>query len=194
MGEPVILDGGEIDACQRLHHLLRLRALHGEQRVARARVDGNRVARRRDLLGNPRVVRLDVAGVHDEQEMIRREPVHEQIVDESAVRRRQPRVLRLADGELRRVVRRDALDGGERVLPGDLDLAHVADVEDARAGAHGEMLVHDARVFDRHVPPAERHHLRAGSTMSGVERRLFERCGGCLLHRENGARGASGNR
>ena len=45
--EPVVLDRAEIDAGQRLEDLPRLRPLHGDQRVAIARVDDRRVA---DLL------------------------------------------------------------------------------------------------------------------------------------------------
>ena len=41
--------------------------------------------------------------------------------------------MRLADREPGGVVARDVLDRLERVAAGDLDLAHVADVEEARA-------------------------------------------------------------
>ena len=45
--------------------------------------------------------------------------------------------MRLADREPGGVVARDVLDGLERVAAGDLDLAHVADVEEARARPDG---------------------------------------------------------
>ena len=73
----------------------------------------------------------------------------------------QRRILRLPDLQLGGVVARDPLDGGQRVLAGDLDLAHVADVEQAGARAHGQVLVGDAGILDGHVPAAERHHAGA---------------------------------
>jgi len=149
------------------------RRLHGDQRVARARVDGDRVAHALDVFGHPRVVLGDVAGVHDQQEVRGAEAVHEQVVDEGALRREEAGVLRLADLQLRRVVGRDALDRGKRVLAGDLDLAHVADVEDAGLGADGGVFVREAAVLDRHVPAAERDHFGPRSAVAGVERRLL---------------------
>ena len=71
VGEPVVLHARQIDAGQRLQHLERRRALHREQRVARAGVDGDGVAGRLDVLGDPGVVLRDVAGVDDEQEVLR---------------------------------------------------------------------------------------------------------------------------
>ena len=66
------------------------------------------------------------------------------------------------------------LDRGQRVRAGDLDLPHVADVEQPGARAHGHVLVDDAGVFDRHVPAAELDHAGAERAVPGVERRLLE--------------------
>src|SRR5436189_267653 len=66
MHKPAILHRREIDADERLEDLERLRALKREQRVSRARVDGDRVAGRRDVLSYPRIVFLNVPGVDDE--------------------------------------------------------------------------------------------------------------------------------
>src|SRR6185503_12222418 len=71
---------------------------------------------------------------------------------------------------------------GQRILAGDLDLAHVADVEQAGARTHRGVLGDDARVLDRHVPAAKRHHPRAGGAVASVERRFLERCVGRLFH------------
>ena len=97
-------------------------------------------------------------------------------------RRRQSRILRLADAQFRRVVRGNLLHRRERVLPRQLDLPHVADVEQTGLRAHREVLVDDARVLHRHVPAAERHHARAVSAMPGVQRRFLELFGGGLVH------------
>ena len=60
--------------------------------------------------------------------------------------------------------------------PGALDaeLAHMADVEEARALAHGPMLFEHAAVLDGHLPAAELDETRAERAMLIVERRAFE--------------------
>ena len=70
-----------------------------------------------------------------------------------------------------------SLDGRERVLPCHLDLAHMADVEQASLRADRHMLVDDARVFDGHVPSAEWHHPGAKAPMAGIQRRFLELIG-----------------
>ena len=90
--------------------------------------------------------------------------------------------MRLADREPGGVVGGDVLDGLERVPAGDLDLAHVADVEEAGAGPHGLMLEDDAGVLDWHVPAAELDHAGAERPMTRVERGLLERARERLRH------------
>ena len=97
-------------------------------------------------------------------------------------RRRQARVVGLADLQARGVVGRDPLDGGERVLAGHFDLAHVADVEQAGPGAHGQVLLRQAGILDRHVPAGKRHHAGAECAVTGVQRCLFQRRVGCVAH------------
>ena len=105
--------------------------------------------------------------------MVRGETVDEQVVDEGAVLGRQGGVLGLADRQLGRVVARDALDAGQGVASGHLDLAHVADVEQAGARAHRQVLVGDAAVFDGHLPAAERHHAGAERDVASVQSSLL---------------------
>src|SRR4029077_3099866 len=69
------------------------------------------------------------------------------------------------------------LHGGQRFPAGQADIAHVADVENSDAGAHRHVLGNNAapdrgRVFHRHVPAVELHHLRAHLAMDGVQRSL----------------------
>ncbi len=180
--EPVVLQRCEVHAGQRLQDLERARPLDGEERIARARVNGHGVAGCLDVLRDVRVIRGDVRGVDDQQEVLRRQPVNEQVVDKRAFRRQQARVLRLPDRKPRRVVARDALDRLEGVLPGDLDFAHVADVEDAGAFAHRHVLRDDARVLHGHVPAAKGDHLGARGPVTSVERRFLERCFASLFH------------
>jgi hypothetical protein len=159
--EPVVLEGGQLDPGQGLHHADRLRALDGNKRVPRAGVHRHRVAGRLDVFGDMSVIGRNVRRVDDQQEMLFGQPVHEQVVDERTGGAHQAGIVGLADLQLRRVVARNALDRVERVSARDLDLAHVADVEQAGARAHGHVFGDDAGVFDRHIPAAEGHHAGA---------------------------------
>ena len=71
--------------------------------------------------------------------------------------------------------------------PAKLDVAHVADVEEAHAGAHGHVLGDQARILDRHIPAAEVDHLRAKPSMQAVQWSFaeFDRC----RHRASNERG-----
>ena len=75
------------------------------------------------------------------------------------------------------------LDRLQRVPAGDLDLPHVADVEQPGAGPHGHVLVDQARVFDGHVPAAELDHPRAERPMPRIEWSLLEGVGNSFSHR-----------
>ncbi len=134
---------------------------------------------RADLLANPGVVLVLGAGVDDEQVVVVAEPVDEDVVDERALRREQRGVVRLAVLEARGIVHGDVLHGGQRAGAAKLDLAHVAHVEEADAGAHGQVLGDEAAagagILDRHVPAAEVDHLGLEGAMGGVESGLFER-------------------
>ena len=154
---------------QRLHDIEGPRPLHREQGVARAGVHGHRVADAGDAVANPLEAGRDVGGIDHEQEVVVGQPVHQQVVDESAFGGRQGRVLRLAGLEPVRVVGRYPLHGGEGVGPRHLDLAHVADVEQPRRPPHGQVLLGNAGVLDGHLPPRERHHLRAQGDVTGMQ-------------------------
>ena len=100
--------------------------------------------------------------------------VDQDVIDESAVPIEQRRILSLAELEFGRVVDGDVLHQIQRLRAAHFDLAHVADIEQSHALAHGAMLVEDACVFDGHVPAAEVDHLRAHArctAFSGVLRR-----------------------
>ncbi len=63
----------------------------------------------------------------------------------------------------------DVVGEAQRFGAGDIDLAHVAYIEDADALAHGEVLFDQRRVLDGHVPSAEIHHFGARRAMDRVE-------------------------
>ena len=174
----------EIDARQALQNAARLRPLDRNERVPIARIDDGRVAGFFDLRGNPRVVLVLVAAVDHEQKVVGREAVDEHVVHERPVRSRQRGVVRLVHLQPRGVVAGNVLHGSQGVLAGDLDLAHVRDVEEPGGRPHGQMLGDDARVFDRHFPPGEGHHPGAESDVGCVKRGLLEGGASRLGHRK----------
>ena len=104
MRKPVVLHRGEIDADERLKDLEGRRALQREQRVSRARIDGDGVAGSGDVPGDPGVVLLNVPCVDDQKKVRRGQAIDEDVVDERALRSEQARILGLPDLQLRRVV------------------------------------------------------------------------------------------
>ena len=114
--------------CERLE---RARPLQRELRVVAgvvAEVDARAGA---DLLADPGVILVLGAGVDDQEVVVFAEPVHEDVVDERALRREQRGVVRLAVLEARGIVHGDVLHGGQRAGAAKLDFAHVAHVEEA---------------------------------------------------------------
>ncbi len=102
--------------------------------------------------------------------------VGDQVVDDAALRRSAAACT--APGACAR--RSRSLDSTRcrnalRAVARDLELAHVRDVEDAGARAHGAVLLGDADVVDRHLPAGERHHAGAELDVAGVQRRAPER-------------------
>jgi hypothetical protein len=76
--------------------------------------------------------------------------------------------LDLTIGEMSSVVAGDVLHEIERLRAENLDLSHVADVENSSASADGVVLRKNSRVFERHIPTAEIDHLGAQAAMGGV--------------------------
>ena len=101
------------------------------------------------------------------------------IVDKRSLRIEQRRILRLPNRQPRSVIHGNVLHGGQRLRPRQANVAHVADIENAHAGAHRHVLVDDAAadrrgILDRHVPAIEVDHLRAHLAMDGVQRGLAD--------------------
>src|SRR4030095_15238186 len=80
------------------------------------------------------------------------------------------RVLPVTVAETADVVHGQLLAQRRRSLPAQLDLAHVAHVEQAAVRPHGAMLVERPRVGDRHVPAGELHDARPELAMRLEER------------------------
>ena len=98
--------------------------------------------------------------------------MHEQVIDKCALLGHQPGIVRLPHDKFRRVVASDVLDELERLRPANLNLPHVADVEQARRRARRHVLSHDARILDRHVPPAKIDHFGLEAAVDAVQRGL----------------------
>src|SRR5690606_16233992 len=123
-----------------------------------------------------------VRGIHHQPVTVR-EAVDEAVVQDAAVLLADRRVVGLAHVELRGVVRGDELDEAERVIAPDLELAHVRDVEQTGARAHGLVLGDDAgRILNGHFEAGERHELRAGLPVLLEKRGALEFLGHAALH------------
>ena len=104
-------------------------------------------------------VLVGVGRIDTEHVFLVRELVDQNVVHDAAPSVGHAGVLHLARKEFGHVVGGDALQQIERLGALDPDFAHVAHVEDAGAFAHAEVLVVDAREFDRHVVSREFGHL-----------------------------------
>src|SRR5207247_11473579 len=93
------------------------------------------------------------------------------VVDDRPARLARERVVELAHRQGRDVVAGQTLERGEGAGPLDLELAHVAHVEEADGAAYRPVLLDDSGVLHRHLPAPERHHARAGLDVRLVERR-----------------------
>src|SRR4029453_2487862 len=108
--------------------------------------------------------------IHDQHEAVGREPEHDQVVQHTARVVAENRVLPVTVAETADVVHGQLLAQRRRSLPAQLDLAHVAHVEQAAVRPHGAMLVERPGVGDRHVPAGELHDARPELAMRLEER------------------------
>ncbi len=122
-----------------------------------------------DYLPHPLHVLLTGAGVDYDQVVVLAQLVQHHVVDKGAVRVEHRGVVRLAGLELGGVVHQQLLHGRQRVGSAQLNVAHMADVENAYARAHGGVLGHQTRVLHRHIPTAEVHHAGLVPVVRGVE-------------------------
>ncbi len=105
-----------------------------------------------DLLWNPFERLGDIRRVYAEKEPLVIVTVDDGVVDRAAVFVAQYGVLALAVDDPLYVVGGEPFDRFERARPRDFHLSHVADIEYADSRAHGEVLVYDAGILDRHLP------------------------------------------
>ena len=174
--EVVVLDGVEVDVGEFLENLLRLGALEGEQGNAIGDVFELRVELG-EVLRDVGEVFVFVGRVDDHHEVVGG-AVHEAVVFERAAIVEDARVVHLSDGERSDVVGGDVVDELQCLRAGDEELAHVAHVEQAAAGAHGVVFGGDSGgVLDRHFVAGEGDDLGTQGNVDVVERGALERSG-----------------
>ena len=153
-------------------HARRERTLEREQ--ARLVAAVARAGLRRRVARDPAPILLDVRRVHADQQRVGREAVEGDVVDDAACLVAEQAVAHAADRERRDGPREQALGRLDRRRALELDLAHVRDVEEPRALAHGGVLLEDRAVLHRHLEAGELDHARAQATVGLVERRAQE--------------------
>src|SRR5687767_8845878 len=98
------------------------------------------------------------------------EPVDDEVVDDPAVGIAQHRVLRLANDKGTRIAHHRVTQDGDGLLAGDLELAHVREVEQADGGSDGAVLLDDRAVLHRHLIAGEGHHSGSELDVEGMKR------------------------
>ena len=173
LGEMVVLDEVERDGGQRLHDAGGLRPLHGQLRVVGGPVGEGGVEPRR-LFAHPCKILVDVAGVDAEEKILRPAHVDQQVVHHAARRVAHRRVEHAAGKQAGDVIRHEVIEKAGGLGAAHVDLAHVADVEEAGGAAHGLVLLEDAAVLHRHLPAGEIHHARPMGHVKIAQGRALE--------------------
>src|SRR6266545_3756591 len=159
-------DCREVDRGEALQQVGRPRALEGDAQEALGAVVERHPGEVRPQPLHYRGTRLRIA--HDE-EPVRREARHDDIVENRPVVPQQVRVPR-PSRRRREGVRAEPVERLVRGIAFDEELAHVADVEQPDGLSDGEVLVHDPGVEQGHLPSAELDEPRAGLPMRFVQR------------------------
>ena len=150
---------GERRAREPLQNRLGLWALYGDKPGLLAEIAEAGVLRAE--FEQPFAVGGDIRRVDAEHVARVVEPVHDQVVDRAALRRAHQCVLGAAGFQPRRRIGHRTLEQLQGCAADKLELAHVAEVENPGARAHGEMFVDYPCVADRHLKAAERGHSGA---------------------------------
>ncbi len=124
----------------------------------------------RDVRLDPAAILLDVRGVDAQEELALAEARHDHVVDAAALVVQHQPIARAAEREVRHIAGHERIDGGHRTRAREMDLAHVRDVEEARALADRGVLLEDRGVLDRHLVAREGNEACAQTAMGLVER------------------------
>ncbi|MNI31589.1 hypothetical protein D3C73_854760 [compost metagenome] len=153
-------------------------ALHGHHGQVAAGGDGDvEIAGLLHAL-HPGHVFVGGAGVDHHAPFVGGEEIDDQVVDDAALRVQHAGIQRLAGhGQLGDVVGDQALQEGEGVRAGNVDVQHVRHVEHASVLAHRVVFLKLRAVGQGHVPAAEIDHSGAGGDVFVGQRGAFEGCG-----------------
>jgi hypothetical protein len=111
------------------------------------------------------------AGVHHDAVALGREEIHDQVVDHAAGFVQHAGIQRLArHGQPGHVVGQQAAQVVAGAGSGEVQRAHVGNVEHAGVAPHGVVFLDLRAVMDGHLPTGEIDHLRAGGEVGCVER------------------------
>src|SRR5687767_1098321 len=111
---------------------------------------------------------LLVTRVYADEKMVVGDFVDQDVIHKTAMFVEQPRILDLAYLKARGGVRRRPIGQFGGLGPTNVDLAHVAYVEQARPLPYRLMLIQNSRILDRHIPAAEIDHSGAGRPVKPV--------------------------
>src|SRR5260370_15509335 len=125
----------------------------------------------------PFAIHVDIRGVDAQHVPLGSEAVDNEVIDRAAVGRAHPRVLGLAVGETRGRICERMLEQRERPRPAQVELAHVAQIENAGGGADRQVLFDYAAIVERHIEAAKLRHSRAELAIQTEKRRVLD-----LLH------------
>ncbi len=142
----------------------------------------------------PGPVLVGVGRVHHHQVEIVAAPVDHQVVDDPAVLIEEVSVKALAGLEPAGIVGQHQVQELGGVGAADLEHAHVGHVKEAGCLADGVVLVEDAGVPHRHLPPGKGDHLARVGLVPLVEGRAPELGVRVLIPLENGQLGTRSHR
>ena len=123
------------------------------------------------------VVLILVGGVCADKDVAVRNFVDQDVVHETAMIVEQAGILSLALIEPGDGVGGECIGALDRSRSVNLDLAHVADIEQSDGLADSIVLVDDAGILDGHVPAAEIDHFGSHLAVYRIQRSSLERGG-----------------
>src|SRR5438045_2060540 len=95
--------------------------------------------------------------------------VYEDIIYNSTVGSAEQRICGLVTINRGDILCRDVLEKSKRVFAGNLDFAHMADVEQASGSTDSVVLTYNAGILNWHFPTTERDHPRTHCDVALVE-------------------------
>src|SRR6266851_4163762 len=123
----------------------------------------------------PLAIHVDIRGVDAQHVPLGSEAVDDEVIDRATVGSAHQRVLGLAVGEARGRICQRMLEQRERPRPAQVELPHVAQVENAGGRAHRQVLFDYAAIVERHVEAAKLRHSRAELAMQTEKGGVLDR-------------------